>query len=213
MATYEGSSIDVARTMHHGWIDDVYSTKKPQPGHLHVFEEKKPGTLECASVRCDGEDDASGRVVVFQLRNGIDALIIVPAAARLVSLSFRVEKCNRADVFISRGMDATNPGTFSYAGMVSLHAKASTPSYTFESPIPALSCTVTRSMASMLRFQALSGDGEIGSFQMQRSRLELSTRGAMQNIEALLLLGIAFSIWKLIPSEEGASTRSRHPCW
>ncbi len=212
MTTIEGSSIGVAETMHSGWIDDVYSTKKPQPGHLHVIEEKKPGTLEFAAVRCDGEVDATGRVVVFQLRDGIDAFIIIPAAAR-VSLSFRVGKCNRADVFISRGMGAMQPGTFSYAGTVSLHVKASAPKYSFESPIPALNCTVTRSMASMLRFQALSGKGEIGSFQMQRSRLELSTRGVRQSIDALLLLGIAFSIWKLIPRDEGASTSSRHPGW
>jgi hypothetical protein len=213
MATIETKALAFLESRHLGDGNVFYPTQRTEHGYFQVFEEKQSGTSEFASIQCHGDVEDTGRIIMYQKRDGIAALILFNTAARGIALSFRSNRDNHVDIFQQEGDDTKTLDEFSYAGTLSLRDNTSAGTYEFVNKITDYYCTVKRNESTILRFHMIAGAEVIGSFIIQPSCLDLSIRDVKQAGEASLLLGIAFSIWRLIPSEEGASTRSRHSDW
>jgi hypothetical protein len=199
MATVESRPLTVLEARHHGDGDVVSPTLSIEHGHIRVVEEKKPGTSECVSIQCNGNVEENGRVAMFHTRRGIEALITFDITARGIALSFGNGKGNHVDISHLAGHGANPLEESSYAGRLTLRNSGASRNYEFDSRIAGLGYTARSMESSIMRFLLMAGTGVIGSFKMEPSCLDISIREDLQAREEILLLGIAFSIWRLIP--------------
>jgi hypothetical protein len=199
MATIENQVLGIHEPRHQGQGISTDLETKAEHHHFQFVEKRRAGTIDCASIQYHGDGGDTGRVVLFQLREGIQAVINFDTMARGIALDFRSNKGNHVDFFQIPEHGATSPGESSYAGQLALKESDFGKNYEFDSMIAGFSCTAIRKRSSVLRYLLMDGARVIGSFKMQPSSLDLSIREIKQTRDAFLLLGIAFSIWRLIP--------------
>ncbi len=198
MATVECNTPMVLDTRHQGIENVINQSKRAEHEHFHVLEKITPGSSDRAIIQCGGNLDGNGRVVLFQTRNGTEAIFVFDNTASGIALSFRSNRGNQVDIFHVAKQENSHEES-SYAGRLVLKHGLDARSYEFINRIGDTCYTAACNEASIMRFLVMKGTKVVSTFNIQPSCLDISVLESLKTRESAVLLGIAYSIWRLIP--------------
>ncbi|NMC07336.1 MAG: hypothetical protein GYA24_19130 [Candidatus Lokiarchaeota archaeon] len=164
-----------------------------------IVENQGRSDLEHTTIECITDGSTRGRVWLFTTRNGTETIVEVDGMAWTVAVSYHSSLPREVDIFTLPGPHVPPPREPMHAGR--LHAVQGSLArwYEFEERGKQDSCKVILDGASVMRYLFVTRSRIIGFIHVKPMGLDVWIKGKKVDKDTCVKLGIAFSIWRLMP--------------
>jgi hypothetical protein len=147
----------------------------------------------------DTSGNDAGRVISYSLRDGIDVFLINTCNIPELALHASGREPGVIRFFQASHISATSQPTFSFIGQLSIKPGGGTHSFEFSSTYESLHGMVIERIFSRFQYRVVKSTKELAYFTLCASRIEISIDAALNACSKTIVLGLAYSIAKLLP--------------